>query len=296
MQPPADEALRAAPAPAALRLAARILDVLPALLLFGVIYVTSLDRLGDVDGCEQLPSDRCEIVAVERTRDDVGAEQLVYVLESGRVVPADQDTISIAGSTLLVDPPSAAAYVPSFVYALLAFGLLPGRTGWTPGRFLLRLRIVGPDGHPLGWASTLRTWALPDGAIALTALVALRAGAPWPVGIAVVLIVMPMTGWVLDKATRTTRLVTVRADAAWDRIRRPEPEVPTWDDPVWQDDEAWEEPVDAPDEDVDDMVTGADPLDPRWDVDRQAYIAWDPDLAAWRQWDGELNAWGPLAD
>jgi hypothetical protein len=293
MRSPADDAPGATPAPAALRLAARIIDVLPALLLFGLIYVTSLDRLGDVDGCEQLPSDRCEIVAVERTRDDVGGEQLVYVLRSGRVVPADQDTIAVAGSTLLVDPPSAASYVPSFVYALLALGLLPGRTGWTPGRFLLRLRIVGADGRRHGPTSSLRTWALPDGAIALTALVALRAGAPWPVGIAVVLTVVPMTGWILDKVTRTTRIVTVRADASWDRTRRPEPEVPTWDDPVWQDDEAWDAPADA---DVPDGATDPDPLDPRWDVDRQAYIAWDPDLVAWRQWDDELQSWGPLRD
>jgi len=278
-------------APAARRMVARLLDILPAVVLFAVIYVTGLDRLGDVDGCEEVPSDRCEIVTVERTRDEVGGEKLVYVLRSGRVVPADQDTIAVAGTTLLVDPPPASSYVPSFVYAMLALGLLPGRTGWTPGRYLLRLRVVGPDGRPDGPAASLRAWALPDGAIALTALVAVRVGAPWPVGAAVALSVLPVTGWILDRTTHTTRDITVRAADVAARHPAAEPDVPAWDDPVWHDHDVAEvEPADV------EPAHDDDPLEPRWDVDRQAFIAWDPDLGAWRQWDDELGAWGPLED
>jgi uncharacterized RDD family membrane protein YckC len=62
-----------------------------------------------------------------------------------------------AGDTLYyVDGPAAQLYwLATLVLAFVQFGVLPGLTGWTPGKLVTGLRVRRPDGAPAGFGQNL---------------------------------------------------------------------------------------------------------------------------------------------
>lgn len=157
--------------------------------LVGLVYVIGLIRINGCDTWDpttQQFGGSCPFAQTREVPRSDGSFDLVYVLGSGRELPADHPTVkTVLFGTRVVDPPDNATYLVGLGYVVLVFVVLQGLTGWTPGKLLAGTRLVrtgGPTGEagskPGISAAGLR-WVVPDGAIGVLGVIVGLTGGPW---------------------------------------------------------------------------------------------------------------------
>lgn len=160
------------------RFVAWLVDIAIVAGLFSGLWLFGLIRISGCEGFDSATNAFPPGCPFESTREVDG--EIVYVLDSGRELPADHPTIEppLLGIRV-VDPPGASAYLVTLVYVLVVFVAAQGAAGATPGKWLAGIRLSDDDGEPLGLSRAGVRWLLPDGAIALVGLLAVLAGGPW---------------------------------------------------------------------------------------------------------------------
>jgi len=171
--------------------------------------------------------------------------------------------------------------------------ILQGLTGWTVGKLVTGIRVVGEDGRPPGFVKALVRWLL------------------WIVDAFPYF--LPLVGFIVGLTTVGHRRVgdmaaktfVVRSSAAGAPIvvpglTAPPPVGPTggwgapppgvggagWGQPAGPSSAGWASPATPP------ATPAADA--PQWDEARGTYIQWDPAQRAWVQWDEGSKAWSPI--
>jgi hypothetical protein len=177
------------------RVIARLLDLLPIALLFVVTYLPSLDQLGATDGCPTVPAPDCNIIDIQTGTDANGEPAPVYIMENGRELAADHQTIDLGGTTYIADPPPTASYLLPLAYVLVVFVVLQGMVGWTPGKLVTGLRLAQEDGRAAGTTKAFLRWAVPDGLIGVVGVIFGLAGGPWPLAALSLFAALPLFRW-----------------------------------------------------------------------------------------------------
>lgn len=169
---------RAPVATTSTRFVAWLVDLALVAGLFSGLWLFGLIRISGCDGFDTETNSFPAGCPFESTREVDG--EIVYVLDSGRELPADHPTIEppLLGIRV-VDPPGAGAYFITLVYVLVVFVLGQGLAGLTPGKWLAGTRLADESGAPVGVARAGVRWLVPDGAIALVGLVVALVDGPW---------------------------------------------------------------------------------------------------------------------
>ena len=130
------------PASTGRRVVAWLIDIVIVAALVGVVYLVGLVKINGCDTWDpatQQFGGSCPFESTrEVTRSD-GSVDLVYVLDSGRELPADHPTVkTVLLGTRIVDPPSAGTYLVGLGYVLVVYVVAAGRAGMdarqAPGR------------------------------------------------------------------------------------------------------------------------------------------------------------------
>ena len=243
----------------------RVLAVLidAALILVPVIMlITSTFEYHDIDDLPVSAQEFCDSFEDETGGICVGTEDI-----DDRVYFSDGDT-----------GPSTALYWGA-TFGLLV--LLQGFTGWTIGKLVTGIRLVGEDGGRPGFVKALVRW-----------LLWIVDGFPY---------FLPLVGFIVGLTTVGHRRVgdmvaktfVVRSSAAGSPIvvpgltAPPPPAGGGWGTPPPDATGAsagWGEAIDpAP------TASG-----PKWDEARGTYIQWDPAQGVWMQWNEGLKTWSPI--
>ncbi|MPY93531.1 MAG: hypothetical protein GEV08_10855, partial [Acidimicrobiia bacterium] len=160
------------------RFVAWLVDIAIVAALFSGLWLFGLIRISGCEGFDTGTNAFPPGCPFESTREVDG--EIVYVLDSGRELPADHPTIEppLLGIRV-VDPPGTSAYLITLLYSLAVFVVAQGVAGLTPGKWLAGIRLAGEDGEPLGVPRAGARWLVPDGAIGLVGLLVALAGGPW---------------------------------------------------------------------------------------------------------------------
>jgi uncharacterized RDD family membrane protein YckC len=164
------------PAPVGRRVVAWLIDIVIVAALVGVVYLVGLIRINGCDtwdAATQQFGGSCPFESTKEVARADGSIDIVYVLDSGRELPADHPTVkTVLLGTRIVDPPSDTAYLVGLGYVLVVFVLLQGATGRTPGKLLTGVRLVRRDGRSAGVGPALTRWLVVDGLVGLVGVVA----------------------------------------------------------------------------------------------------------------------------
>src|SRR6476469_1478531 len=128
------------PASTGRRVVAWLIDIVIVAALVGVVYLVGLIKINGCDTWDPATQQFGGSCPFESTREVTradGSVDLVYVLDSGRELPADHPTVkTVLLGTRIVDPPSAGTYLIGLGYVLVVYVLVQGALGWTPGKLL----------------------------------------------------------------------------------------------------------------------------------------------------------------
>ena len=183
----------------------------------------------------------------------------------------------------------------SFAY----FALLPGLTGWTIGKLLVGIRVVGKDGNLAGLGRNVVRWLLfvvdgffllLPGLITMLASKGHRRIGDMAAGTFVVaqdsvgtppLGPVPVYGGPAPQPWNAAGPTPQPWDAGWASPQPPGATgAPTEPPPAWPSSAPAPQPMGAP--------------PPQWDPGRGTYLQWDPPAGAWLQWDEARRTWRPI--
>lgn len=180
------------------RIVARVIDVVPLVLLFVFSFFPSLDELERNHACQAFSNAQvsqnpdCNIVRMERRTNEQGEPTPVFTLANGRMIDADHPTLEFRGTTYIVDPAPAASYLLPLAYALVVFVVIQGQWGWTPGKAACGIRLANAAGNQVGTIKAFARWAVVDGLIGVVGIVVGLSGGPWLVVALSLLIGLPL--------------------------------------------------------------------------------------------------------
>ncbi len=216
------------------RIGAFFIDAAIALFAFAIIFLPlatqrTVSETLDLPGCHRKFDDRSQIECTNRQVVQIG--DTVYEADGGPTFGLD------------------------FVFVLLYFGILPGLTGATAGKFATGIRVVDADGRIANMGRSLLRWLLfaVDGPFSLFLCGLLTS--------------------LLSKGHR--RLGDMAAGTYVWRNRRSANRSPCPSRPA-----TYAAPPPPP-------AGGA----PQWDASRGAYVQWDPATGRYLAWDPTTQTW-----